>query len=184
MSSNFTSCQVGLNFLVIYILVSIHFQFCFRHMNPYFTTLYNQMLSHAIGLNFDTFHPCQLQQPLQYWLVDQLYAKEVYFCSFVTKSNQTSTKYLPVVFNSFYRTAGHGGKSPQALPSRAEFPYVSLWNCFLLLPPQFFHCSTPNLLQRIYKTSIGLDKSPHKLFFCFKISFLEIPKGTCSFNRP
>ena len=52
------------------------------------------MLNLAIGLSVDTFHPCQLQQPLQYLLVDQLYAKEVYCCSFVTKSNQASTKYL------------------------------------------------------------------------------------------
>ena len=48
---------------------------------------------------------------LHYSLVDQLYAKEVCFCSFVTKPNQASTKYSPDVFNSFYRTVTHGGPS-------------------------------------------------------------------------
>ena len=43
---------------------------------------------------------------MHYLLVDQLYAKKVYFCSFVTKSNQTSTKYSPDAFSSFYRTMG------------------------------------------------------------------------------
>ena len=41
-------------------------------------------------------------------LVDQLYAKEVYFCSFVTKCNQALTKYSPDVFISFYRTITYG----------------------------------------------------------------------------
>ena len=45
---------------------------------------------------------------LHYLPVDQLYAKEVYFCSFVTKSNQVSTSNSPDVFNSFYRTITHG----------------------------------------------------------------------------
>ena len=39
-------------------------------------------------------------------LVDQLYAKGVYFCSFVTKCNQACTKYSNS-FNSFYRTITH-----------------------------------------------------------------------------
>ena len=45
---------------------------------------------------------------LHYLLVDQLYAKEVYFCSFVTKCNQASTRYSLDVFKSFYRTVTHG----------------------------------------------------------------------------
>ena len=46
---------------------------------------------------------------LHYSLVDQQYAKEVYFCSFVTKFNQVFTKYSPDVFKSFYRTVTYGG---------------------------------------------------------------------------
>ena len=34
-------------------------------------------------------------------LVDQLYAKGVYFCSFMTKSNQACTKYSPKNFQQF-----------------------------------------------------------------------------------
>ena len=34
-------------------------------------------------------------------LVDQLYVKEVYFCSFVTKSNQASIKYSPKCISEF-----------------------------------------------------------------------------------
>ena len=43
-------------------------------------------------------------------LVQLLYAKpkEVYFCSFVTKSYQTCIKYSPNVFNSFYQKVTHG----------------------------------------------------------------------------
>ena len=64
LSSNFTLSQVGPNILFIYSLTSIHFQSCFKHRNPCFTTLRNQMLSFVIGSNFHTFHPCQPQQPL------------------------------------------------------------------------------------------------------------------------
>ena len=42
---------------------------------------------------------------LHYLLFDQLYAREVYFCSFVTKSNQASTRYWPDVFSNFWRIA-------------------------------------------------------------------------------
>ena len=34
-------------------------------------------------------------------LVDQMYVKEVYFCSFVTKSNQASIKYSPKCISQF-----------------------------------------------------------------------------------
>ena len=57
-------------------------------------------------------------------LVDQLYTKEVYFCSFVTKSNQASTRYSPDVFNSFHRTATHGE------PSHRIFITIPLMQCF------------------------------------------------------
>ena len=57
--SNFILSQVGSNILFIYSLASIHFQFCYKYLNPCFTTLYSQMLSLAIGSNFHTFHPRQ-----------------------------------------------------------------------------------------------------------------------------
>ena len=59
LSSNFTLSQVGPNILFIYSLACTHFQFCFEHINPRFTTLCNQMLNLAIHLNFYTFHPRQ-----------------------------------------------------------------------------------------------------------------------------
>ena len=62
LSLNLTSSQLEPNFSVIYSLASIHFELCFKHMNPCFTTLYNQMLSFAIGLNFHILHHHQLQQ--------------------------------------------------------------------------------------------------------------------------
>ena len=40
-------------------------------------------------------------------LVDQLYAKGVYFSSFLTKSNQACTKFHPNAFKNFYRTVTH-----------------------------------------------------------------------------
>ena len=83
------------------------------------------MLNLAIGLSVDTFHPCQLQQPLQYLLVDQLYAKEVYCCSFVTKSNQASTKYL-LMYSTVSIGLLHMEENPagfsQALPLMQHFP--------------------------------------------------------------
>ena len=77
---------------------------------------------------------------LHYLLVDQLYANEVYFCSFVTKFNKAFTRYSPDVFNSFYWTAAHG-ESHRIFTS----------------PPQTIH-----------KISVGPNKVPHTLFFCFK----------------
>ena len=38
---------------------------------------------------------------LRSWLVNQLYAKGVYFYSFVTKSNEACTKYLPKYIQHF-----------------------------------------------------------------------------------
>ena len=115
LSLNFTSCQVGPNFLVIYSLACIHFQFCFKHMSPCFTTLYNHMWILAIASNFHTFHPRQL---------NQLYAKEVYFHRFVTKFNQAFTKYSLDVFN-IHQFLSNCHTWRNILP-RAAFSYVSL----------------------------------------------------------
>ena len=52
--------------LLFYSLGSIHFQFCFKCINPCFTMLCNQVLilSIAIGLNCHTFYPRQPKQCL------------------------------------------------------------------------------------------------------------------------
>ena len=57
LSSNHILRQVGPNILFIYSLASILFLFCFKHINPSFTTLCSQMFSLAISSNFHTFHP-------------------------------------------------------------------------------------------------------------------------------
>ena len=80
-------------------------------------------------------------------------------------------------------------------------PSGSISPCFTTEPlpsvasPYFFHCSPPSPLQRLYRISIGPDKPPHTLFFCFKKNLLfgdspisppcwNTPKGTGSSNRP
>ena len=68
-------------------------------------------------------------------LVDQLYAKELYFCSFVTKSSQACISTHPNVFNSFCPTVTDGQShviftSPHLsltpLKTLTAFPYISL----------------------------------------------------------
>ena len=113
----------------------------YLYMNPFFTTLCNQMLSLAVGWNFQIFHPHQPQQPPIFCftpLVDQP-------CSFVTKPNQASTRYSPDVFSSFYRTVTHGESHRifTSLP-QTRFPDISLQNLFLLLPPHFFSLQPSN----------------------------------------
>ena len=159
--SRFSFHSYLLNFTPLFCL-PIHFHFIFISFSfpfDYRVWAWTQLASHF----------------LQYLLVDQLYVKKVYFCSFVTKSNQAFTKYSPVVFNSFYRTVTHGGLYigfSQASPSSIISPRFIL-NLFLLLPLYFFfHCSPLSPLQRIYKISIDPDKPPHTA--PNKISFLEI----------
>ena len=82
---------------------------------------------------------------------------------------------------------------PPFLP-QMWFLQISLQNLFLLLPLTFFDQETPSPLQKMHNISVGLDKPPHMLFFCFKQSSLfgasfsstvEHPlKSIYSFNRP
>ena len=111
---------------------------------------------------------------LHYLLFDQLYAREVYFCSFVTKSNQTSTRYWPDVFSSFYRIATH--RVPQdfhkpTLNKVLTFHYRNSSFCYL---PIFFiaNLQAPS---KQYTNSIAPDKAPHILFSCFKQNSLSSP---------
>ena len=114
----------------------------------------------------------------------------MYFCSFVTKCNQASTKYSPDVFKSFYRTVTHGGfhgifKPPpfplsnkvslhstiepklQELQETPPSPHFTVEPLPSVASP-FFSLKTPSPLQKIHNTSIGPGKPPHTLFFCFK----------------
>ena len=148
--------------------------------------------------------PTTVSHFLHYLVVDQLYTKKVYFCSFVTKSNQATTKYSQYVFSMFYRTITHRGPSHRiltSLPLRQHFPIFHYrTSSFCCLPVSFSIAalqvpSPPNPLSFIYKISIGPDKPPHTLFFCFKKNYFfgdspisppcwNTPEGTCSSNRP
>ena len=159
--SRFSFHSYLLNFTPLFCL-PIHFHFIFISFSfpfDYWVWAWTQLASHF----------------LQYLLVDQLYVKKVYFCSFVTKSNQAFTKYSPVVFNSFYRTITHRGLYHRiftSLPLKHHFPTVHIEPLPSIASPFFFHCSPLSPLQRIYKISIDPDKPPHTALN--KISFLEI----------
>ena len=112
MSSNFTLSLAGPNILFIYSLATIHFQLCFLWAHK---SLFHHIVQLSVypRSRFEFSHTLSLPATtasyfLYYLLVGQLSAKELYFCSFVTKANQASTKYSPYVFNSFYRTVTHG----------------------------------------------------------------------------
>ena len=104
----------------------------YLYMNPCFTTLFYHILPNVKPYNGLFSHISSLLATiayhfLHYLLVDQLYAKEVYFCSFVTKFNKAFTRYSPNVFNSFYWTAAHG-ESLRIFtsPPQTRFPHISL----------------------------------------------------------
>ena len=134
----------------------------------------------------------------------------------MTKSNQTSTKYsqmystVSIGLSHTIFTSSPPPPPPPPPPPRPPAPphppppppflpqmwflQISLQNLFLLLPLTFFDQETPSPLQKMHNISVGLDKPPHMLFFCFKQSSLfgasfsstvEHPlKSICSFNRP
>ena len=198
LSLNFTSCQVEPNFLVIFSLASIHFEHCFKHMNPCFTALYNQMLSLAIGSTFHIFHHNQLQKPLMFCTNFQLINCMQRKCiSAVLRQNpikhpRNIHQMYSSVFIGLLHIEDHPTGFSQASPSCTISPH------FFLLPPHFlyFFCyNPPSPLHRIYNILIGPDKPPHMLFspsnqnFLFGDSPISILagtplKGTCSFNRP
>ena len=114
-------------------------------MNPCFTTL-----CLALDSNFHTFHPHQPQKPLiflHYSVVDQPYEKEVYFYSFVTKSNQPSTKYSSDVFSSFYRTVTHreSNRIFTSPPLNSVSPCFTRTSSFCYLPIFSLQPSKPSL---------------------------------------
>ena len=114
---------------------------------------------------------------LHYSLVDQLYAKEVYFYSLVAKFNHTSTKYSSDVFNSFYchtwrvpwdfHQPTSNEVSPHFNNTREPLPFVA---------SLFFHEETPSSLQKLHNMSIGPEKPTHALFFHIKQnSLFKVP---------
>ena len=130
------------------------------YMNPCFITLFNQISNLAMGWNFHTFHPFLPQQLPNFCttlLFDQLHAKEVYFSSFVTKSNQASDRYWPDVFSSFYRIATRGEPNRIFTTPVKKFFITfhyrdSSFGYFCIFFP---HYDPPSPLQIIYKISIG-----------------------------
>ena len=127
-------------------LVSIYFQFYFEDINPRFTKLCHQMLNLAVGSNFHLVHPCQPQQRL-ILCTHQLstHAKEVYFCSFVTKSNNP-IQHAPNVHPHVFNIAVSIGPSYTLIihreshgflhvpPPLTVFPHISPQNLFYSLP--------------------------------------------------
>ena len=183
---NFTSCLVEPNPLVIYSLASIHFEFLLLAHESLFHYIVQSNVKpcNRFEISHISSPPTTVSHFLHYLVVDQLYTKKVYFCSFVTKSNQATTKYSQYVFSMLYRTITHRGPSHRiltSLPLRQHFPIFHYrTSSFCCLPVSFFIAalqvpSPPNPLSVIYKISIGPDKPPHTLFFCFKKNyFLEI----------
>ena len=126
------------------ILILLHsgqhpFQFYFKYMNPHFTMLCHQMLSLAMGSNFHSLSPpaTTTSHFVHSSLVYQLYAKEVHFYCFVTKSNsqiQHAPNIHSHVFNSFDRTIIHG-ESHQIFTSSFPSNGISLHFTIEPLPP-------------------------------------------------
>ena len=116
-------------------------------------------------------------------LVDQLYAKKVYFWRFATKSNQAWIKIHLNVYNSFYLTITHGEshgifKSTSHRPS----PYITpqhpigapLYFAKEALPSVaslfFLHQNPPSSFQKTrYRISISPEKPLHTLFLIFPL---------------
>ena len=128
-----------------------------------------------------------------YLLDDQLYAKEVYFCGFVTKCNQATSKYSPDVFKSFYRTVTYGElhqifTSP---PLKRNFPTFHYRTSSFCCLPIFFikKLQAPSKIFNISWQAFSHVIFPLQTKFPFLSPIfsptLELPlKGTYSFNRP
>ena len=118
--------------------------------------------------------------------------KGTVYLQFYDKIQSNICQIFPDVFSSFYRTVPYNFHKPPLPPSNGVSPNFPTKP--LLLPLIFFDQETPSPLQKMHNISVGLDKPPHMLFFCFKQSSLfgasfsstvEHPlKSICSFNRP
>ena len=102
--------RLGPTLLFFYNLASFHFQHCLEYINPRFSMLCHQMFSLATGSNFHiVIPPAATIYLFVHSLAEQLYAKEVYFCSFVTKSNNPiqCAPIGPQIFSCFHMTIIH-----------------------------------------------------------------------------
>ena len=111
-------------------------------------------------------------------LVDQLYAKEVYFCSFVTKPNQVCIKYSPKICKRFYRAVTHGksyGIFISIHPNKHSnniSPHFTIEALSSVAFTVFLQQNLPRSIQKIHKALLGPERHPHTLFFRFKQNFL------------
>ena len=111
-------------------------------------------------------------------LVDQLYAKEVYFYSFVTKPNQVCIKHSPKICKSFYRAVAHGKSHGIFISihpnkhSNSICPHFTMEAFPSVDSTVFLHQNLPRSIQKIHKILIGPERPPHTLFFRFKQNFL------------
>ena len=107
--------------------------------------------------------------------VDLLYAEEVHFCSFVTKSNQECTNIHPHpnVFNSFHMTLLHGEShgtftTTPPPPLNGIFPTFHRTTSFVCCLRIFCIRVLQKTRQKINNISKSSEKPPHTLFFRFK----------------
>ena len=124
----------------------------------------------------------------------------MYFCSFVTKSNQAYIKYLPKCISQFLLVRhtwrvprDFHNPPPTSLPLNTHislFHYRSYYFCCL---PIFSSLEPSKSPPKIYKISIGPENPPQTLFFRFIQNSLfgdspnfslhwKPPKCTCSLN--
>ena len=107
-------------------------------------------------------------------LLDKLYAKGVYFCSFVTKSNQACTKCSARCVQPFHRAVIHGEYHKifaSTTPSNSFSTQFTIKPIPYVASQFFLHYFHLNLLQKINKISVGSEKTSHMLFFCFKENY-------------
>ena len=95
-------------YLFFHSLTSIYFQFYSEYRNPCFMVPSNVKLSSGFKFpHSSTLSATTASHFVHSSLFDQLYAKEMYFCTFVAKCNnpvQHAPNIHPNVFNSFQRT--------------------------------------------------------------------------------
>ena len=108
-------------------------------------------------------------------LLDKLYAKGVYFCNFVTKSNQACTNIQPDVFNRFIGPSYMESTTrfSQAPPPSNRFSTQFTIKPIPYVASQFFvHYFHLNPLQKINKISVGSEKPTHVIFLLQRKFFL------------
>ena len=98
-------------------------------------------------------------------LVDQLYAKGVYFCNFVTKPNQACIKYSPKYILQFLLDA-------LSLKTPTAFSHISLQKLFLLFPPHVLFIRT---LQAPFKKVTRFQQVLKSLFIRYFSASDKIP---------